>query len=64
MKCEICGKDNLSLKQCNKCQTVFCSSCGLGKDYPLKIEHTQVYSTCPKCESTNFEYLAKDQTTK
>ena len=63
MKCDICSKDNLSLKQCKECPTIFCSSCGLGNDYPLKIEPTQVYSTCPKCGSANFEYLKKTQTT-
>lgn len=53
MKCEICGKDNLSLKCCNKCHTVFCWSCGLGKNYPLKLEHVNINSVCPKCGSSN-----------
>ena len=59
MQCDMCDRDNISLKKCNNCQTVFCSSCGLGKDYPLKLEPTEVYSTCPKCGSTNFQYLVK-----
>lgn len=60
MKCDMCGRDNLSLKQCKECQAVFCWACGLGKDYPLKLEPVEVHSACPKCGSTNFEYLEKD----
>jgi len=59
MKCDMCGKDNLSLKRCNECQTVFCWNCGIGKDYPLEKEPTQVHSACPKCGNTNFEFLEK-----
>lgn len=60
MKCDKCGRDNMSLKQCQECHMVFCWSCGLGNDYRLTPEPVQVQSICPKCGSANFIYLTKD----